>query len=106
MNQRKAEFAKAQTLLHAKRFLPVVEPNKSDADREVLTGFPSPKAIAEGYRARDLVHLASGQLLEQAVNLNRRDLLLPGILPNPGDKIFDLRTAYLDAVSRINYPRD
>lgn len=98
LNLRKADFAKAQTLLHTKRFLPVVEPNKSDADREILTSFPSPKAIAEGYRARDLVHDASGRLLEQAVNLNRRDLLLPGILPNPGDKIFDFRTAYLDAV--------
>lgn len=98
LDLRKKDFVKAQGLLHSPRFLPVVEPNKSDTDREKLVDFPSPKAIAEGYRARDLVHLASGQLLEQAIALNRRDLLLPGILPNPGDKIFDFRTAYLDAI--------
>ncbi len=100
LNLRKNDFNKANTLLHTPRYLPVVELNKTEADREKLPSFPSPKAIAEGSRARDLVHLSSGQLLEQAITLNRRDLLLPGILPNPGDKIFDFRTAYLDAVQK------
>lgn len=95
LNTRKNDFTKAQNLLKTQRSLPVIELNK---ERGKLTSFPSPKAIAEGNRAKDLVHLASAKMLEQAVNLNRRELLMPGILPNPGDKIFDFRTAYLKAV--------
>jgi len=97
---RAKNFTRAQSLLREARFLPIVEPG---AEPEPLNRFPTDQVITAGKAARDTVHNQSDQLLLDAIALNQagHDLLYsPDILPNPGDHVFDYRSAYLDAVQK------
>lgn len=98
LNTGKTLYDKAQTLLRTQRLLPVM-PAVSDTPPppEPLKVFPGPKVIEAGEVARDEVKKQSDDLKNQAINANKHALVFDA-LPNPGDKVFDFRKAYLKVV--------
>jgi hypothetical protein len=98
--ERAKNYGRAQSLLREQRFLPVVQVG---AEPEELTQFPTNQVIDAGKAATATVHDQSDQLMLKAIALNQsnHDLLFsPDILPNPGDHVFDYRSAYLDQVQK------
>src|SRR5438067_2487251 len=100
--------AKIRTLLDKPRNLPIPDPNSTVPIK--LTRFPSNEIIKLGKGVQAKVHTESDKMYEQAVDLNRRALLLPGTLPIAAnqplalsfrrvlkDALEKLRTDYLQA---------
>ena len=100
--------SKIRTLLEKPRNLPIPDPNSTVPVK--LTRFPSNEIIKLGKSVTVKVHAESDKMYEQAVDLNRRPLLLPGTLPIAAnqplalsfrrvlqDALLKLRTDYLQA---------
>jgi hypothetical protein len=71
---------KLTTLAKKPRTMPIVNPDSNDA--EPLKHFPTRDIIKQGEDVTKEVALDSGTMLKEAVDRDRHDPLLPGILPN------------------------
>ena len=94
----KKPYETANNLKLAPRFLPIVQTGSTD--RGKLTVFPNKPVIDQGQSAKEKVHQQSVTLTSDADKINQfgHDLLVPGSLPTPGDKLFDFVKAYGNAV--------
>jgi hypothetical protein len=100
LTTRAQDFVRAQSLINTTRFLPIV---RVGGTAEPLDAFPTEQDCDVAAQARDLVHSQSDQLMQKAIALNQAGhdpLLAPDILPDPSDRVFDYRKAYLDMVQK------
>jgi hypothetical protein len=99
LTARALAFNQAKQLLASKRVLPIVD--VTETEPTPLSTFPNAKIIEAATQARDTVQHQSDQMMEKAIELNQAGhalLLAPDVLPNPGDRVFNYRTAYLKQV--------
>jgi hypothetical protein len=88
-------YTSAKTLLVAKRYLPIVDPDQKDPIP--LLAFPNTPVIDKARAARETVQTQSNQMMEKALALNQAGhfmLVAPDLLPNPGDRWSKFRDAY------------
>jgi hypothetical protein len=80
VSARERVYSNLETLTKKPRTLPIVNPDSNDG--EPLKHFPTPDIIKAGEAATAEVALESNDIMKQAVERNKHDALLPGILPN------------------------
>jgi len=93
--------SRIRTLLDKPRNLPIPDPNSTTPVK--LARFPSNDIIKLGKSVTGKVHAESDKMYEQAVDLNRRSLLLPGTLPIAANQPLALsfRRVLLDALVKL-----
>jgi len=93
LEQRKAQYTKAQALLTKSRHMPVINPPAgTDAAGSDLKGFPSQVTIEVGQKAVDDLKNQSTAIVDAAVKINQRPPLLPSFFPAIGDRALFQRT--------------
>jgi hypothetical protein len=80
VSARERVFSNLESLTKKQRTLPIVNPDSNDG--EPLKHFPTPDIIKAGEAATAEVSLQSSEIMKRAVDRNKHDALLPGILPN------------------------
>ncbi len=92
-NERVAAHNEVNGLLTKTRVLPTVDPRNSEP--EPLEVFPNQAIIEQGTALKDAVASQAATLYDAAVQLNAREQLVRGALPNPsGTAGFEFRDRY------------
>lgn len=93
LDERKKVYDRVDALRKKPRAWPAIDWESST--QEPLKRFPNDVIIKEGERVRGAVHEQAEQVVQDTVRDNRHEPLVPGILPNPGDRRFEFQRAYL-----------
>ena len=86
LDQRKAQYTKAQGLLTKPRHMPVILPAGGDSAASDLKSFPSQTMVEVGQKAVDDLKNQSTAIVDAAVKINQRPPLLPNFFPAIGDR--------------------
>jgi hypothetical protein len=106
LDARAAVFKQAQSLQTKPRQLPTVSDKPAsqtgEDDKQALTVFPTPEVIAKGEAAIEQVHTESLEMIQTAVDLNKREQLVPDALPELSDvETFEFKRLYQEALRNV-----
>lgn len=101
LDAKKQPYSAIMGLETQSRTWPIVNPTSSTP--EPLKQFPNKFIIQEGDRLKAVVHQQAEQIAVQTRRDNEHQPLLRGILPNPGDRRYEFRDAYL---AELKSPQD
>ena len=93
------QYKKLETVKNKTRLQPILDPRKTEAEK--LGMFPNPAAIKQGQEAVKKRAATSAEILNVALAINRKPVLVPGSLPqpNPAQTAFDFRQLYRQVMS-------
>jgi hypothetical protein len=100
LTTRSQDYLRAQNLINTQRSLPIV---RAGGTAVPLDAFPTEQDCDVAAQAGAAVKSQSDELMQKAAALNQAGhdpLLSPDILPDPRDRAFEYRTAYLDMVQK------